>query len=206
MKKILFSAIFFCVSIMYGMNETLSAGSVIMPLTCQLDEELFDSLTARLASLNAAGEKKLLTSTPLYSAASVLKSTISGYSSHRTILIGSDAVRLLFDALTSFYAQEELQLGFAQECTSRQKLLSKWDILAQSQIVDQLQSKTSLMCYGLFDSPELFFIANSSLSSGEAKKLIEAAILGIYYLKQMNRMRVHTFCKTGLIDLPNENF
>lgn len=186
----------------YGMEGKFSAGSRISPLTCQLDENLFDSLTARLTALNAAGEKKLLTSTPIFAAVSTLKSTILSYSEHRTILIESEAVQLLIGVLNTFYQSAELQL----EAMPRQELLSKWDTLAHKHIVREIEIKTQLKCAGLFDDPEIFFDANSALLKQDAREPVQAVILGTYYLKQMNRLRIWFFSKKGLIELPNENF
>jgi len=197
---------FFCAPMVHGMEAKLSAGSAITPLTCQLDAELFESLTARLAALTAAGEKKLFADTSLCAAIATLKSTILGYANHRTILIDGGAVRLLADPLTFFYQLNELQLEAARTCASRAALLSSWDIIAHSHIIGAIESKTALKCTGLFDDPEIFFGANSALVKEDAFDALYALILGTYYLKQMNRLRISCFAKKGLISLPNENF
>lgn len=191
---------------LYGMEGKLSVGSSTIPLTCQLDAELFESLLFHLTHIVSSGKEKSLTSIPIYGVSCDLRETIAGYGAHRTLLMGSAAVAIIADVLNSFYQLDALDVESAAECRSTKELAGRWDLLAQKVVFERVESRTVLKCAGLFDDPELFLAANKTLEKKSVVDPLHAAVLGVYCLKQMNRLRIHSLSKIGAIALSNANF
>lgn len=187
-------AIFFLVTSLQSMELITAHACTHAPLTCALDELLFEELIAHVDQLIQVVEPNLPRCAKIHRVCVSLKGQLSdeGMMRHRTILIPSVAAHFIV-ALKEWWSASDVYVDPSD--TYRDFLISQWDAAADQALIAVIREQSSLRFPKKRADHACFIDLNKDLSEDSIEAPLTAAILGSYYVRQLNRNRAESLFK-----------